>query len=100
MAMMTTATQPGLSYIRGVTTLALDATKCNGCLLCVRVCPHPVFKPLKGSVEILEPDLCMECGACVRNCSEGALSVQPGVGCAALILKSWLTRSSSSCECG
>ena len=97
---MRATTQPGLSYIRGVTTLALDAAKCNGCLLCLRVCPHPVFGPLKGSVEILEPDLCMECGACVRNCSEDALSVHPGVGCAAAILKSLLTRSSSPCECG
>jgi len=96
---MNTATQPALSYIRGVTTLALDAAKCNGCLLCLKVCPHPVFGPLKGSVEILEPDLCMECGACVKNCSEAALSVRPGVGCAAAILKGWLTRSRPSCDC-
>ena len=67
-----------LAYIRGVTTIELDPTKCNGCRMCMRVCPHPVFGPLKGSVEILEPDLCIECGACVMNCSERALSVQPG----------------------
>ena len=97
---MTTAMQPGLSYIPGVTTLALDAARCNGCLRCLEVCPHPVFGPVKGSVEILEPDLCMECGACVRNCSEGALSVHPGVGCAAAILGSWLGRSSPACDCG
>jgi NAD-dependent dihydropyrimidine dehydrogenase PreA subunit len=96
---MTAAIQPGLGYIRGVTTLELDAARCNGCLLCLRVCPHPVFGPLKGAVEIVEPDLCMECGACVRNCSEGALSVRPGVGCAAAILKGWLSGSSASCEC-
>ena len=100
MGTMTAAIRPGLSYIRGVTTLALDTAKCNGCLLCVKVCPHPVFGSLKGSVEILEPDLCMECGACVRNCAEDALSVRPGVGCAAAILKGWLSRSSPSCDCG
>ena len=99
-AISTTATPPGLGYIRGVTTLALEVEKCNGCLLCLEVCPHPVFGPLKGAVEILEPDLCMECGACVKNCSEGALRVQPGVGCAGAILQGWLTRSKPSCGCG
>jgi len=86
-----------LAYIDGVTTIGLDPTKCNGCRVCLMVCPHPVFGPLKGAVEILEPDLCIECGACVRNCSEGALSVQPGVGCAAAIVKSWITRSAPDC---
>ena len=75
------------------------AAKCNGWLYCLKVCPHPVFGPLRGSVEILEPDLCLE-SACVRNCSEGTLSVDPGVGFAAAILKGWLTRSSPSCDCG
>jgi len=86
-----------LEYIQGVTTIELDPAKCNGCRMCIKVCPHPVFGPLKGSVEILEPDLCIECGACVMNCSERALSVHPGVGCAAAILKSWITRSDSAC---
>jgi len=87
----------GLTYIGGVTTIGLDPTKCNGCRMCITVCPHPVFGPLKGSVEILEADLCIECGACVMNCPEGALSVHPGVGCAAAILKSWITRSDRAC---
>jgi NAD-dependent dihydropyrimidine dehydrogenase PreA subunit len=86
-----------LAYIRGVTTIALDPSKCNGCRMCLKVCPHPVFGPLKGAVEILEPDLCIECGACVRNCSEGALRVNPGVGCAAAILRGWITRSEPAC---
>ncbi len=87
-----------LVYISGVTTIALDEAKCNGCQECVRVCPHPVFTPLKGAVEIRDADLCMECGACVLNCSEDALSVHPGVGCAAAILKSWVT-GSKECSC-
>ena len=90
--MTSTAMRPGLVYIPGVTTIALDEERCNGCLLCLKVCPHPVFGPLRGAVQILEPDL--------RNCTEEALSVNPGVGCAGAILKSWLTRSDSSCDCG
>jgi NAD-dependent dihydropyrimidine dehydrogenase PreA subunit len=89
----------GLTYIRGVATIKLDRTRCNGCRMCMKVCPHPVFSSSNGVVEVLEPDSCMECGACVINCPEGALSVQPGVGCATAILKGWFTRSKPSCEC-
>jgi NAD-dependent dihydropyrimidine dehydrogenase PreA subunit len=88
----------GLSYIPGVTTIELDQTKCNGCGMCISVCPHRVFGPSNRAVEILERDACMECGACVMNCPEGALSVDPGVGCAAAILKSWITRSNPACR--
>jgi NAD-dependent dihydropyrimidine dehydrogenase PreA subunit len=86
-----------LTYISGVTTLELDPTRCNGCRICMTVCPHPVFAPLKGAVEIRDRDLCMECGACVMNCPEGALAVNPGVGCATAILASWITRSDRTC---
>lgn len=87
----------GLIYIRDVATLELDQTKCNGCRMCVTVCPHPVFASSNREIEIADPDLCIECGACVMNCPEGALSVNPGVGCASAILKGWITRSRSSC---
>ncbi len=87
----------GLIYIRDVATLELDQTKCNGCRMCVTVCPHPVFASSNHEIEIVDPDLCIECGACVMNCPEGALSVNPGVGCASAILKGWITRSRSSC---
>lgn len=91
---------PPLAYVDGVTSIALDRSRCNGCRLCLEVCPHAVFGgPAKTAVEIVQRDACMECGACVRNCSEGALSVNPGVGCAAAILKSWLTRTETGCAC-
>jgi NAD-dependent dihydropyrimidine dehydrogenase PreA subunit len=86
-----------LAYIDGVATIALDPTKCNGCRMCMKVCPHAVFGAASREVEIRKPDRCMECGACVTNCSEGALTVNPGVGCALAILKGWITRSQPVC---
>ncbi len=88
-----------MTYIKGVTTIKLDVEKCNGCRMCMNVCPHPVFGPVKKKVEIIEPDLCIECGACVKNCPEGALSVNPGVGCASAILRGWISRSEPECCC-
>jgi NAD-dependent dihydropyrimidine dehydrogenase PreA subunit len=93
------AAMTGLTYISGVTTIDLDQARCNGCRVCMKVCPHPVFGRSTDKVEIIVPDLCIECGACVLNCPEGALSVNPGVGCATAILKSWFTRSAPSCRC-
>jgi NAD-dependent dihydropyrimidine dehydrogenase PreA subunit len=90
----------GLTYINGVATIDLDQTKCNGCRICTNVCPHPVFGLTDGKVFLRDPDLCMECGACVLNCPEGALSVNPGVGCASAILLGWITRSKPHCDCG
>jgi NAD-dependent dihydropyrimidine dehydrogenase PreA subunit len=87
----------GLTYISGVATIELDQAKCNSCRVCMQVCPHAVFGASNGAIEILDPDRCMECGACVLNCAEGALSVHPGTGCALAILRGWITRSEASC---
>nr|MBC8461918.1 4Fe-4S binding protein [Deltaproteobacteria bacterium] len=52
-----------------------------------------------GNVRIENRDLCMECGACARNCPTEAVSVQAGVGCAAAVINSALGRDGPSCCC-
>jgi len=86
-------------YIEEVVTLRFEAGACNGCGMCVDVCPHGVFARAKKTVLLRDPGACMECGACVRNCPEGAVYVHPGVGCAMAIIKGWFTRSEASCGC-
>lgn len=86
-------------YLKNVTTLELDASKCTGCGICSEVCPHDVFLMENGKVQIKDKDLCMECGACVKNCPFAALKVQAGVGCAAAFIKGILTGSEPSCGC-
>jgi NAD-dependent dihydropyrimidine dehydrogenase PreA subunit len=87
------------TYIAGISTIELDPALCNGCQQCLMVCPHAVFGIADKRAFLRDRDRCMECGACLLNCSEGALSVHPGVGCAAAILKGWLTRSEPGCCC-
>ncbi len=88
-----------LRYIRDVATLNMNADLCSGCLACTEVCPHAVFAASDGHVRIADRDACMECGACSLNCPEGAIELTPGVGCAAAIIRGWLTGGEPSCDC-
>lgn len=86
-------------YLKNVVTLKLDSEKCVGCGMCADVCPHGVLELSESKARITDIDDCMECGACAKNCAFGAISVTPGVGCAAAIIKGILTRSEPSCDC-
>lgn len=86
-------------YLKNVVTLKLDTEKCVGCGMCTNVCPHAVFVLKEGKAQIADLDSCMECGACQKNCAFSAISVTPGVGCAAAIIKGLLTGSEPSCDC-
>jgi len=77
----------GLRYLRGVTTLTLDESKCTGCGMCVSVCPHGVFEIEDRKARLVDRDACMECGACARNCAAEAIAVRSGVGCAYAVLR-------------
>ncbi|HWP97096.1 MAG TPA: mercury methylation ferredoxin HgcB [Syntrophomonadaceae bacterium] len=87
-------------YLKNVATLELDSDKCNGCGLCLEVCPHEVFS-LQGRVlQIDDRDACMECGACALNCPFDAIHVSSGVGCANAIIWSKIRGGEPSCDCG
>ncbi|MCK9422497.1 MAG: 4Fe-4S binding protein [Bacteroidales bacterium] len=86
-------------YLPGVVTLELDTEKCNGCRMCTIVCPHAVFEIADRKAVIRNRDLCMECGACAKNCPEGAITVKSGVGCAAGIINGILQNTEPSCDC-
>ncbi|OGQ95768.1 MAG: ferredoxin [Deltaproteobacteria bacterium RIFOXYD12_FULL_57_12] len=90
-----------LRYLKNVSTLRLDQETCIGCGMCSTVCPHGVFVvEEKSKARIVDLDGCMECGACAANCAVQAITVTPGVGCAAYIIQSWLKgKAAASCGC-
>jgi NAD-dependent dihydropyrimidine dehydrogenase PreA subunit len=87
----------GLRYLPDVANLQLDVDKCNGCRMCVEVCPHAVFAVEAGKAKVVDRDACMECGACAQNCEPGAITVDAGVGCATAIIIGSLTGKKQTC---
>ena len=89
-----------LRYLENVASLKLSVEKCNGCGMCIQVCPQAVLVLESKKAKIVDLDACMECGACVINCPEGALAVQSGVGCAQGVISGAFRGASPSCDCG
>jgi NAD-dependent dihydropyrimidine dehydrogenase PreA subunit len=52
---------------------------CNGCGICVRICPTDVFRmvPETNKAVVRYPEDCMLCGFCELDCPEGALTITP-----------------------
>ncbi len=88
-----------MKYLADVTTLVYAAEKCAGCGRCVEVCPRGVFEMKDKRAALTDRDLCMECGACAKNCEFGAITVNSGVGCAAAIINSMITGGEPTCGC-
>ena len=90
-----------LRYLENVVTLEYDRTKCTGCGKCAEVCPHSLFVMEEGErkARLTDRDLCIECGACMRNCAFEAIKVRPGVGCAyALMISALRGKPAPVCE--
>lgn len=88
-----------LTYLTDVVTLELCESTCNGCGICVMVCPREVLELSGRKARIINRDNCMECGACALNCKPGAITVRSGVGCAAGIISGIFNNTEPSCDC-
>ena len=88
-------------YLKNVVTLQLNEDKCNGCGMCVKVCPHEVFEIYEGEAHIVNRDNCMECGTCALNCAKRAILVNSGLGCgcATGIIEGFFKGTKPTCGC-
>ncbi|MBL6991297.1 MAG: 4Fe-4S binding protein [Bacteriovoracaceae bacterium] len=77
--------------------IEIDQTKCIGCIVCTKVCPHQVLAMKNHKAEIINPDKCIECDACGLNCSSNAIKVTKGTGCFWLIVKQDILKRPGSC---
>jgi Fe-S-cluster-containing hydrogenase component 2 len=57
-------------YAHGFT---VDASRCNGCLACMRVCPTQAIRVRDGRAAVRQ-ELCIDCGSCLTACSRGVFA--------------------------
>lgn len=51
----------------------LITNNCRGCTLCSRYCPAGAITGEKKQIHVIDPALCIDCGACGRVCAFGAV---------------------------
>ena len=88
-----------LKYLSGASSIQLNTQKCVGCGMCLEVCPHEVLCLRDNRIFLADHDSCMECGACAMNCPADAITLSPGVGCAAAIIAGWIKGTEPTCGC-
>ncbi len=88
-----------MRYLENAVTLEYNSDRCNGCGMCIHVCPHAVFRLENKRAVLADRGACMECGACAKNCEREAIRVRAGVGCAAGVLAGLVAGTEPVCGC-
>ncbi|MFO7985197.1 MAG: [Fe-Fe] hydrogenase large subunit C-terminal domain-containing protein [Desulfatiglandaceae bacterium] len=52
--------------------IKIDEEKCNGCIICMKVCPTKAIRIRKGVAQI--KGICINCCECIRSCPRNAIS--------------------------
>jgi len=65
-----------LTYLKDVATLAMDAQKCTGCGMCIKVCPTQATAGEKKKAHSIDHDKCTRCGACIESSKFDAINVK------------------------
>ena len=55
---------------------SIDAEKCTGCGVCVKVCATQAITGEKKKAHSIDKDKCTRCGACIQSCKFDAIKVK------------------------
>jgi NADH:ubiquinone oxidoreductase subunit F (NADH-binding)/ferredoxin len=61
---------------KALITYSIDAEKCTGCGLCIKVCPTQATSGEKKKAHKIDNDKCTRCGACIESCKFDAINVK------------------------
>lgn len=61
---------------KALITYRIEASKCEGCLVCLRACPGGAIAGAKREVHTLDPNLCTKCDTCRQVCKFNAVIVE------------------------
>jgi len=61
---------------KALITYSVNAEKCTGCGMCVKVCPVQAATGEKKKPHSINNDLCTRCGACIESCKFDAITVE------------------------
>lgn len=53
--------------------IEIESINCKGHGSCADVCPASVFKSADGKCQVVSPEDCTDCGACIEACPENAI---------------------------
>ena len=51
---------------------------CINCKTCIDICPYEVFGEANSIAIVKNPESCIECGECIRNCETKAIKLIEG----------------------
>ncbi len=63
--------------------------ECNGCRLCVKVCPVSAISGEKKQLHVIDQTKCVDCGACGKVCKPGAVLDTAGTVCLRIKKSAW-----------
>jgi NADH:ubiquinone oxidoreductase subunit F (NADH-binding)/(2Fe-2S) ferredoxin len=58
----------------------IEPDKCVGCLLCLKNCPVEAISGERKKVHVIDQDLCIKCGACLEVCPPKVMAVSKYTG--------------------